>query len=498
MSRYLLAIDQGTTSSRAMLFNTKGQFVNMCQQEFSQFFPQSGWVEHDPEEIWQSVLTVVREVLRKTQATAQDIIGIGITNQRETTVVWDKKTGKSVYPAIVWQDRRTADFCDQLRFATHGDQTVESMVQDKTGLVLDPYFSATKIRWILDHAPSARPLLAQQQLCAGTIDSYLIFRLTNGQRHVTDATNASRTNLFNIHQQQWDPQLCDLFQVPEVILPEVLDCAADFGTCEAVHFGGPISIAGVAGDQHAALIGQACFDEGMSKCTFGTGCFLVLNTGAKPIQSKNGLLTTMAYRLNGETTYAMEGSAFIAGAVIQWLRDGLKIVSSAGECENMAKDVVDNHVIFVPAFTGLGAPYWNANARGAIVGLTRDTGPNELVAAALESICFQTMDLIKAMTADGGQCESLRVDGGMTANGLFLQSMANLLQKTVVRPAFTETTALGAAYLAGLQQGVFNSLDEIKAKWSQDRAFTAAADEVWAQERYNRWTKAVAACQTFS
>lgn len=498
MSKYLLAIDQGTTSSRAMLFDRQGQFVAVAQQEFKQSFPEEGWVEHDPEEIWQSVLTTVREVLERKSAKASDIIGIGITNQRETTVVWDKASGKPVYPAIVWQDRRTAAYCAALNRKPFGNVSAAQGLHDKTGLVVDPYFSATKIHWILEHVPQAQQLSANDQLAAGTIDTWLIWNLTNGRRHVTDATNASRTQLFNIHEQQWDKDLCDFFQVPQSMLPEVLDCAADFGICDASHFGAEIPIAGVAGDQHAALIGQACFKKGMSKCTFGTGCFLVVNTGDAPVVSQHGLLTTMGYRLQGKPTYAMEGSAFIAGAVVQWLRDGLGFFSKASESEAMAQHAKSSQVSFVPAFTGLGAPYWDPNARGAILGLSRDTGPNEIVAAALEAVCLQTLDLLKAMTADGTDLTGLRVDGGFTANNYAMQLLANLTQQAVVRPAFIETTALGAAYLAGLQLGVFDSLETISKLWQKDRTIEVKASSSWAAQRYTRWQAAVAACQSFA
>lgn len=498
MADYILAIDQGTTSSRAMIFDLKGQVVAIDQQEFKQSFPHEGWVEHDPEEIWQSVCHVVKGALAKASLQASDIRGLGITNQRETTVLWDQETGQSVYPAIVWQDRRTADHCKTLKAKSIGQEDADAVVKQKTGLLIDPYFSATKMNWILENVPQAKALLQKQQLRAGTIDSYLIWKLTNGQSHVTDATNACRTNLFNIHTQEWDEELCDFFQVPSDILPEVKDCAADFGVCDESHFGAALPIAGVAGDQHAALIGQACFKEGMSKCTYGTGCFLNINTGNKPIFSEHGLITTLGYRINGKVTYAMEGSAFIAGAVIQWLRDGLELFKSAKDSKAMAEQARDQQVFFVPAFTGLGAPYWDPNARGAIFGLTRDTGKNEIVSAALESVCFQTMDLLAAMQQDGAEFTALRVDGGMTNNDLAMQMMADIAQTKVLRPAMTETTALGAAYLTGLQLGVWSSLEEIAELWAQDRAFEVAKDKDWSLQRYQRWQAAVKACQVFS
>jgi len=488
MPKHLLAIDQGTTSSRAMLFDEHCQPVSVAQQEFTQHFPRDGWVEHDPEDIWQSVLTVVREALTKAGLDAADVLAIGITNQRETTVVWDAATGEPVYPAIVWQDRRTAAFCDRLQSEGH-----EPLINQRTGLLIDPYFSATKLRWVLDNVAGTRERAERGELRFGTIDSFLLWRLTGGRVHRTDATNASRTMLFNIHNQQWDEDLLQLLDIPRSLLPEVLDNAADFGQTEAALFGASLPIAAMAGDQQAALVGQACFAPGSVKSTYGTGCFMVMNTGEQPVASSHRLLTTVGYRLGGRTTYALEGSIFVAGAAIQWLRDGLKLIRHADETEALAEQVGDQSGVYlVPAFTGLGAPYWDPLARGAIFGLTRDTGIAEIVTAGLQSVCFQTRDLLEAMIADGAIATSaLRVDGGMAVNNWMVQALANTLGVPVDRPQVTETTALGVACLAGLHMGLFDSLDAIAARWDCERSFQPAMPEERREALYSGWLDAV-------
>ncbi|CBL46807.1 Glycerol kinase [gamma proteobacterium HdN1] len=488
MPTYLLAIDQGTTSSRAIVFDRRGAIIAQSQQEFSQHFPADGWVEHDPEEIWQSVLTVVRGVLEKAHLSAQEIAGIGITNQRETTIVWDRATGEALYPAIVWQDRRTTEGCLRLRAQGH-----EAMVQERTGLLLDPYFSATKAAWVLDHVAGARERAERGELAFGTIDTFLLWRLTGGREHRTDATNASRTLLFNIHTQDWDADLLSLFGVPRAMLPEVMDCSAEFGETQAALFGAPIPVAGMAGDQQAALIGQACFERGMIKSTYGTGCFMILNTGERALQSSHRLLSTVAYRLDGRVTYGLEGSIFVAGAAIQWLRDGLALINNAQECEALAREAgVDHHVYMVPAFTGLGAPYWDPEARGALFGLTRDTGIKDIVTAGLQSVAYQTRDLIQAMRSDGaGELTTLRVDGGMVANNWVVQFLADLLNVNVDRPAVIETTALGAAYLAGLQRGVYASLEEIANLWHCQQHFEPQMEDGLRERLYAGWVDAV-------
>ncbi len=467
MSQYILSIDQGTTSSRAMLFDENGHAAFTAQQEFTQHFPRDGWVEHNAEEIWTTTLQVVREAIAKAAADNRGIAAIGITNQRETTVVWDRKSGEPIYHAIVWQDRRTADYCESLRAAGH-----EATVTAKTGLLLDPYFSGTKVNWILDNVAGARRRAENGELAFGTIDCFLIWRLTGGQVHATDATNASRTLMFDIHEQRWDPELLEMLEIPDALLPEVLDCADDYGRSSEKLLGAEIPIAGVAGDQQAALIGQACFDPGMIKSTYGTGCFMVLNTGAQALASNNRLLTTVGYRLGGETTYALEGSIFVAGAAVQWLRDGIGIIESAHETEKLAASLDSNNGVYlVPAFTGLGAPHWDPDARGAIFGITRDTGPAELVRATLESVCYQTFDLLEAKRRDGLEPTRLRVDGGMVQNDWLCKFLADILDIVVERPVETETTALGAAYLAGLQIGLFDSTDDIAARWQAEREF---------------------------
>ena len=463
----LLSIDQGTTSTRAMLFERRGATFAVAQREFTQHFPDSGWVEHDAEEIWETTLAVCREALGKAEDAGRTVAGIGITNQRETTLVWERATGKTVHRAIVWQDRRTSERCRELREAGHAEAVTKT-----TGLLLDPYFSGTKIGWILDNVEGARARADAGELVFGTIDTFLIWRLTGGRVHVTDTTNACRTLLFDIRENDWDEGMCALLDVPMSMLPDVRDCAADFGTTAADVLGVALPIAGVAGDQHAASIGQACFDKGMIKSTYGTGCFAMLNTGTDPVVSNNRLLSTLAYRLNGQTTYALEGSIFVAGAAVQWLRDGLGIIASARETQALAQSLDHNHGVYlVPAFTGLGAPYWDADARGALYGLTRDTGPAVITRAALEAVCYQTMDLLAAMREDGATIDTVRVDGGMVANDWFAQYLANVLDIAVERPRQVETTALGAAYLAGLQLGVYDGLDDLTANWEREHVF---------------------------
>ena len=488
MAKPILAIDQGTTSSRAILFSASGRPEHVAQQEFVQHFPNDGWVEHDGEEIWSSTLAVCREVLEKAGISASEVAGIGITNQRETTLVWDAASGELLYRAIVWQDRRTASYCAELKAAGH-----EAMISERTGLLIDPYFSATKLRWILDNVPGARARAERNELRFGTVDCFLLWRLTGGKVHRTDATNASRTMLFNIHTQQWDDDLLQLLDIPASLLPEVMDSAADFGQTAPEVLGASIPVCGIAGDQQAALIGQACFQPGMVKSTYGTGCFMVMNTGSTPIRSQNRLLTTVGYRLNGQTSYALEGSIFVAGAAIQWLRDGLKLIQHAGETEALARQAGEHTGVYlVPAFTGLGAPYWDPTARGAIFGLTRDTGIAQIVAAGLQSVCFQTRDLLEAMQADGAQSTAaLRVDGGMVINNWVVQELANILGVTVDRPQVTETTALGAAYLAGLQLGIFKDLDDIASHWACERTFAPEMAETQRDALYEGWLDAI-------
>lgn len=487
VSRHLLAIDQGTTSTRAVLFDDKGQPLYTAQTEFTQIFPHDGWVEHDPEEIWQTVVSTCKQAIQASKELGGEIAGLGITNQRETSLIWDKNTGEAVYNAIVWQDRRTANYCNTLR-----QQGYEDMVTGKTGLLLDPYFSASKINWILDNQPALRTRAKKGELAFGTIDSFLLWRLTRGKVHATDATNASRTMIYNIHDNQWDEELLDLFNIPAALLPEVRDCASDFGQTDPAIFGESIPIAGIAGDQHAAAIGQACFEPGMIKSTYGTGCFVLVNTGEEAISSDHRLLTTIAYRLNGKTTYAIEGSIFSAGAAIQWLRDGLGILKSASDSEAMASGLDGNHGVYlVPAFTGMGAPYWNAEARGSIYGLTRDTGPAEIVRATLESVCYQTNDLFKAMDEDGVMPSILRVDGGMVQNDWLVQQLSDTLDIRVQRPVVTETTALGAACLAGLQTGVFDSLSDLVTCWRCEADFEPSMSERDRKALLAGWNKAV-------
>jgi glycerol kinase len=493
---YVLAIDQGTTSSRAILFDTDLTVRSVAQQEFPQHFPQSGWVEHDPEDIWSSTAAMCRSAIERAHASSDQIAAIGITNQRETTVVWDKTTGRAVYNAIVWQDRRTAETCQALKASGH-----EPMVTAKTGLLLDPYFSATKLGWVLDNVSGARARAEAGDLLFGTVDTYLIWRLTGGQSHVTDATNAARTMLYNIVAGGWDDDLLTLFNIPRSMLPDVRDSADTFGTTQADLFSGrAIPICGVAGDQQAATVGQACFQPGMMKSTYGTGCFALLNTGDTPVFSTNRLLTTVAYQLNGKPTYALEGSIFVAGAVVQWLRDGLGLIRDAAETQPLANSAsAQEDVILVPAFTGLGAPYWNAECRGAIYGLTRNSGPAELAKAALESVGFQTRDLLEAMQADwatDGRDNVLRVDGGMSASEWAMQFLADIIGAPVDRPKVLETTAVGAAWLAGMQAGVMPGLDAFAQSWACERRFEPAMAQDARDARYARWKKAVAATLT--
>jgi glycerol kinase len=485
--QYVLALDQGTTSSRAIVFDHAGQVKSIAQKEFRQIFPQPGWVEHDPNEIWSSQIGVAAEAITSAGLSGRDIAAIGITNQRETTVVWDRSSGRPVYNAIVWQDRRTAGLCDELRAAGH-----EELFQRKTGLVLDAYLAGTKLRWILDNVPDARRRAEAGELAFGTIDSWLLWKLSDGALHVTDATNASRTLLFDITRQAWDDELLEIMRVPRAMLPEVRDSSSIYGDTDLLG-GGRIPIAGVAGDQHAALLGQACTRRGMVKNTYGTGCFMLMNTGETPIPSHNRLITTTAWRIAGRPSYALEGSIFIAGAVVQWLRDGLGIIRSASEVESLAASVPDNGGVYlVPAFVGLGAPHWDPYARGAILGITRGTTAGHLARAALESIAYQVTDLITAMQADAGLTLSeLRVDGGATANDTLMQFQADLLGVPVLRPKVTETTALGAAYLAGLAVGYWSGLDEIAAQWQVERVFEPSMAREQVDALRGGWDRAV-------
>jgi len=487
---FVLAIDQGTTSSRAMVFGADLSVKAVAQAEFPQHFPASGWVEHDPDDIWNSTVAVCRDALKKANLAHKDIAAIGITNQRETTVVWDRATGQAVHRAIVWQDRRTAEICARLKSEGH-----EPAITAKTGLIIDPYFSGTKVAWILDNVPGARARADRGELLFGTVDCYLLWRLTGGKVHATDATNASRTLLFNIHTGAWDDDLLKLLRVPRAMLPEVKDSSHRFGETVPDLFGGGIAIAGIAGDQQAATIGQACFTPGMIKSTYGTGCFALLNTGTTPVASKNKLLTTIAYQLGGKRTYALEGSIFVAGSAVQWLRDGLKVIKQAADTGPLAeKSDSAQSVYLVPAFVGLGAPYWNPRVRGALFGLTRNTGPAELAHAALESVCYQTFDLREAMRADwpGGQAANvLRVDGGMTASDWTMQRLADLLDAPVDRPVVQETTALGAAYLAGLAAGVYPEPEKFADHWRLERRFKPNMSAATRERKLKGWARAV-------
>jgi glycerol kinase len=488
MADYLLAIDQGTTSSRAILFDRGGHVIRVAQREFPQHFPHDGWVEHDPEDIWDTVLATCREAVEGSGVALDEIAGIGITNQRETTLLWDRATGKPLYNAIVWQDRRTADFCRELQKKGHAE-----LVQSHTGLLIDPYFSATKLAWLLDNVEGARERAERGELAFGTVDTFLLWRLTGGRVHATDATNASRTMLFDIHAQQWDDELLELFRIPHGLLPEVRDSSADFGTTDARWLGAELPIGGVVGDQQAALVGQACFEPGMGKSTYGTGCFMIVNTGDRLARSRNRLLSTVAYRLDGKTTYAMEGSIFVAGAAVQWLRDGLKLFKDAAETEALAQQTRAGHSVYlVPAFTGLGAPHWDPKARGAIFGLTRDTGIAEIVAAGLQAVCYQTRDLQTCMSDDMGVSPgTLRVDGGMVANSWLVQFLADMLGVQVDRPTVLETTALGAAYMAGLRFGWYRDLEEIAELWRCERSFMPSMPETERERLYQGWLEAV-------
>jgi len=487
VSDYLIAIDQGTSSSRTVVFDQNARVVASSQQEFPQIYPHPGWVEHDPEAIWQSVRTVTSEALAASGVTQKKVAGLGITNQRETTLVWDRETGACLYNAIVWQDRRTTSVCQGLR-----KEGMETTIADKTGLRLDPYFSATKLAWILNNVAGARKQAEAGRLAFGTIDCFLLWRLTGGRVHATDASNASRTLLFNIHTQEWDEELLQIFDVPISLLPDVRDCAADFGRTDSAVLGIDVPICGIAGDQQAALIGQAGFQPGITKSTYGTGCFVITNTGDKALRSDNKLLTTVAYRLNGQVTYGLEGSIFVAGSAIQWLRDRLKVIDDAAATEAIAETTgVVTNVHVVPAFAGLGAPYWDPNARAAILGLSRDSGIDEIVTATLQAVAYQTNDLIRAMSADGIQPGIIRVDGGMVANDWFLQFLANVLQIPVERPTNVESTVLGAAFLAGLASGLYTSLDDIAKLWRREAVFEPQMDIEQTGKLYAGWLDAV-------
>ena len=487
--QYILSIDQGTTSSRGVLFDENYEIISIGQNEFTQFFPDSGWVEHDPEEIWTSTLESCRSAIKQSKIDPNQIRAIGITNQRETTVVWDKETGMPIYNAIVWQDRRTSDYCQSLRSLGH-----ESLVNQKTGLLLDPYFCATKIAWILDNVDGAREKANKGGLLFGTIDCFLMWRLSNQKIHSTDATNACRTLLYNIHEGCWDKDLLDLFNVPASMLPEVYDNAADFGVADESIFGSEIAIAASIGDQPSALVGQACFHPGMVKSTYGTGCFVLINTGYEPVKSNNKLLTTLAFQVNGKTCYALEGSIFIAGAAVQWLRDGLKFIESAEQSETLAMKADDSQDVYlVPAFVGLGAPHWDPDCRGALFGMTRNTGPAEITKATLESVCYQTSDLLSAISKDLGESKlsAIRVDGGMAASNWTMQMLSDLVELPVDRPKNLETTALGAAYLAGMQVGFYPPMDEFSKSWQSESQFNSKMKEELRERKLAGWKDAV-------
>ncbi len=488
MSKYILSFDQGTTSSRAILFDHAGQIHGIAQKEFTQHFPHPGWVEHDAMEIWSTQIGVASEAISHQNLSLSDIAAIGITNQRETTVVWNKKTGLPIYNAIVWQDRRTADFCDSLKV-----QGKAAMIQEKTGLVIDAYFSGSKLKWILDHVNGAREMAANGELCFGTIDTWLVWKLTNGKVHVTDATNASRTMLFNIHTLQWDNELLSLLDIPPSVLPEVKSSSEIYGYTNQLFTNHEIPIAGIAGDQQAALFGQMCTAPGMVKNTYGTGCFMLMHTGEKAVNSKNNLLTTIALQLNGHTYYALEGSVFIGGAVVQWLRDGLHLIRKSSEVEDLAKQVENTDGVYlVPAFAGLGAPYWNQHARGTIVGITRGTSAAHIARAALESIAFQSYDLLKAMEADAGiPIAELRVDGGATHNNMLMQFQSDIVDTKVVRPTMVETTALGAAYLAGLAVGFWKDIEDLSSKWQVDQIFSPSIQQDLRASHIQGWARAI-------
>lgn len=495
MSTFILALDQGTTSSRAIIFDKKGSIVAVAQKEFKQIFPKPGWVEHDPNEIWSTQLGVAAEVISKAGLTVENIAAIGITNQRETTVVWERATGKPVYNAIVWQDRRTASFCDELKA-----KGIDKLIQQKTGLIIDAYFSATKVKWILDNVEGAREKANNGELCFGTIDTWLLWNLTKGRVHATDVSNASRTLLLNIHTLQWDGELEKIFDVPGNMLPQVRSSSEVYGETQNILTAHRVPIAGIAGDQQSALFGQMCTQPGMVKNTYGTGCFMLMNTGEKAVPSSNNLLTTVAWKVNGITQYALEGSVFIAGAVVQWLRDGLGIIKSSAEVEELAQKVSHSDGVYVvPAFAGLGAPYWNQHARGTILGMTRGTTSAHIARAALDSIAYQTMDLLKAMEADSGiSIAELRVDGGATVNNLMMQFQSNVLDTKVIRPQIIETTALGAAYLAGLAVGYWKNMEEIQQQWQAEKIFEPDMKEVTRNQLYKGWQRAVNAVQVWT
>lgn len=485
---YLLAIDQGTTSSRAIIFNAAGDLIASASEEFEQIFPDDGWVEHQPEAIWQTTLATCRKVIAKSALQAEDILAIGITNQRETTLVWDKITGEPIYNAIVWQDRRTAERCKNLKKSAD----IVTKVKDKTGLLLDPYFSASKVEWLLDNVAGAREKAEAGKLCFGTVDTFLLWHLTKGKTFATDATNASRTMLFNIIDNCWDDELLTLFNIPKTMLPEVKNSADDFGLTDVEHFGQPIAISAMIGDQQAALVGQACFEKGMMKSTYGTGCFVMVNTGKQAQYSQHKMLTTIAYRLAGEITYALEGSIFMAGATMQWIRDGIKLIDNVEQSQAIAESMTaENHVYLVPAFTGLGAPHWQPDARGAIVGLTRDSGITEIVTAALASVAYQTQDLLVALQQDGIDTTQLRVDGGMVVNDWLLQFLSDILNLMIERPKVTETTALGAAVLASLQQGLFENVEQAAEYWQVERKFSPQMSEESRARHYQGWLTAL-------
>lgn len=493
--KYILALDQGTTSSRAIVFNKSGQIIGTAQKEFKQIYPEAGWVEHDGQEIWSTQAGVATEAISKAGLDGSKIAAIGITNQRETTLIWDRKTGKPIYHAIVWQDRRTSDYCDSLK-----EQGYTEMVQEKTGLLLDSYFSGTKIKWILDNVEGARERAENGELAFGTMDSWIIWNFTKGQTHVTDVTNASRTMIYNIHNLQWDKELLELLDIPESLLPEVKSSSEVYGKTRIEQFGSDVPIAGIAGDQQAALFGQRCIESGMVKNTYGTGCFMVMNTGEKPIKSENNLLTTIAWQIDGKTEYALEGSIFIAGAVVQWLRDELGIIRKSADVEKLAASVENNDGVYlVPAFAGLGAPHWNQHARGTIVGLTRGSNSGHIARAALEGIAYQAMDVLNAMEADSNiNIKELRVDGGATANNLLMQFQADILQAPVIRPKILETTALGAAYLAGLAVGYWKDHEEINNQWKEDRRFDAKLDIQKVNVLKKGWTRALRSAKAWS
>jgi glycerol kinase len=494
MKEFILALDQGTTSSRAIVFDHNGLPVATAQKEFTQYYPKPGWVEHDPDEIWSTQAGVALEAITKAGLESVNIAAIGITNQRETTLVWNKKTGKPVYNAIVWQDRRTADFCDKLKSDGHSSKILE-----KTGLIIDAYFSATKVRWILDNVKDARKLAEEGQLVFGTIDTWLVWNLTRGQLHVTDVSNASRTMLFNIHTLKWDEELLRIFNIPSALLPEVRSSSEIYGKTVG-QFATSIPVAGIAGDQQAALFGQMCIEPGMVKNTYGTGCFMMMNIGNKPIQSTSKLLTTIAWRIGNDTQYALEGSIFIAGAVVQWLRDGLGIIKKSGDVEKLAAKVKDSEgVYFVPAFAGLGAPHWNQHARGTLVGLTRGSTSAHIARAALDSIAYQTLEVLLAMQKDSGiDIRELRVDGGATVNNQLMQFQSDLLQTKVVRPKITETTALGAAYLAGLAVNYWSNINEIRQQWQMDKTFSPQIEESETHSLIKGWHRAVNAAKAWA